>query len=489
MNILKLGLIGLLIALHASLWPAIAIAQVSSLPPGVLQALQKAQVPAHALAVWIAPVNMAPGQSSSPRLAHRSEVSMNPASLMKLVTTTAALELLGPSFRWTTPIYLDGRLQNGILQGNVYIVGQGDPQLVVERLWLLLRRLQGLGINHIRGDIILDRSAFQIARRNPGDFDGEPLRPYNVAPDALLINYQTISITFIPSPAERIARIHYEPMLAQVALQRSVPLRSGSCTDYRADLQAKLDHADAIRFDGVYPASCQEKTWSIAYPAPDLFAPRAIEGMWRAMGGSLQGQVRFGTLPTALQSRPPDGSSQSAPLADVVRDINKFSNNVMAQQLFLTLGRVSEGGVQNTGRFETAREVIATWWREKWGHDTLPVLENGSGLSRVERISAIGLGHLLQYAYASQIMPELMASLPIAGLDGTLRRFRGNSLQRAHLKTGSLNDVIGYAGYVLGHSGQRYVLVALLNHPQAHAARPALDALIDWTTHDHTPTL
>ncbi len=489
MNILKHGFNSVLPAISAALLLAMHIAAASALPPSVLQALQKAQVPAQALAVWIAPVTSTPGFDVAPRLAHRSEASMNPASLMKLVTTTAALDLLSPTFRWTTPVYIDGTIQNGTLLGNVYMVGQGDPQLVVERLWLLLRRLQGLGINQIRGDIILDRSAFQIERRHPGDFDGEPLRPYNVIPDAMLINYHTISITFTPSPAEQMARIHYEPMLAQVALQSSVPLRTGSCTDYRGDLQAKLDHADAIRFDGAYPASCQEKTWSIAYPAPDLFSLRAIEGMWRAIGGTLQGQVRYGVLPTTLQSRTPDWSSQSAPLADVVRDINKFSNNVMAQQLFLTLGRWSEGRLQGIGRFETAREVVTAWWREKLGRDTLPVLENGSGLSRVERISALGLGRLLQHAYASHIMPELMASLPIAGLDGTLRRFNGSSLQRAHLKTGSLNDVVGYAGYVLGQSGQRYALVAILNHPQAQAARPALEALIDWTTQDRTPTL
>jgi D-alanyl-D-alanine carboxypeptidase/D-alanyl-D-alanine-endopeptidase (penicillin-binding protein 4) len=484
MNILQHGLNRGLLTLCATLLLVLQSAVASALPPSVLQALQKAQVPAQALAVWVAPVTSSPRLNTAPRLAHRSEASVNPASLMKLVTTTAALDLLSPTFRWTTPIYMDGTLQNGILQGNVYIVGQGDPQLVVERLWLLMRRLQGLGINQIRGDIILDRSAFQIAPRNPADFDNEPLRPYNVAPDALLINYQTVNITFTPNPAEQTARVHYEPMLAQVALQNTVPLRAGACTDYRADLQAKLDRADAIRFDGAYPTSCQEKTWSIAYPAPDLFALRAIEGMWRSIGGILHGQVRFGTLPTALQSRVPDGSSQSPPLADVVRDINKFSNNVMAQQLFLTLGRWSEGRLQGAGRFETAREVVSAWWREKLGKDTVPVLENGSGLSRVERISALGLGRLLQHAYASHTMPELMASLPIAGLDGTLRRFRGSSQQRAHLKTGSLNDVVGYAGYVLADSGQRYVLVAILNHPHAHAARPALEALIDWTAQD-----
>ena len=208
------------------------------------------------------------------------------------------------------------------------------------------------------------------------------------------------------------------------------------------------------------------------------------------MGGVLHGRVRNGVLPAALQQRPPDWSISSAPLADVVRDINKYSNNVMAQQLFLTLGRWSEGRLQGVATFDTARTAVQNWWSERLGADTLPALDNGSGLSRHERISAAALGRLLQHGFHSTYMPELMASLPIAGLDGTMRRFNGSSQQRAHLKTGSLNDVVASAGYVLGQSGQRYVMVAIINHPQAQTARPAIEALIDWTAQDlptHTP--
>jgi serine-type D-Ala-D-Ala carboxypeptidase/endopeptidase (penicillin-binding protein 4) len=409
---------------------------------------------------------------------------MHPASVMKLLTTAAALDLLQPAFRWTTPVYLDGTLQGDTLQGNVYIVGQGDPQLVVEHLWLLLRRLQGMGIAQIRGDIILDKSAFDLAPRHPADFDGEPLRPYNVGPDALLINYQTLVMTFTPHRQRNVATIHYEPPLSQVTTQTTVPLHAGACTDYRASLQAHLSDPDTVRFTGSYPASCPEQTWSIAYSAPELFAARAIEGMWHAMGGILHGRVRNGPLPTALQQRAPDTSITSPPLADVVRDINKFSNNVMAQQLFLTLGRGPQRGTQGSASLESARHRVEQWWVARFGSDAIPVLDNGSGLSRTERISAMAMGQLLQHSFHATFMPELMASLPIAGLDGTMRRFKGTSQQRAHLKTGSLNHVIASAGYVLGQSGQRYVLVAMINHPQAQAARSAIEALIDWTAQD-----
>ena len=192
--------------------------------------------------------------------------------------------------------------------------------------------------------------------------------------------------------------------------------------------------------------------------------------MWQQLGGQLSGQVRDGAVPANLQ---PVFSTDSATLAEVIRDINKFSNNVMAQQLFLTLSQQQRG----VGSLDASRDVLQRWWRERVGGD-VPVFDNGSGLSREERISAQALARLLQIAWASPSMAELMSSLPITGLDGTLKRSRAQGV--AHLKTGSLRDVAGVAGFVDGANGKRWVLVAVLNHANANAARPALDALIDW---------
>ena len=164
---------------------------------------------------------------------------------------------------------------------------------------------------------------------------------------------------------------------------------------------------------------------------------------------------------------------ESAPLAEVVRDINKFSNNVMAQQLFLTLSAQSQG----VGRFEASRELVMRWWRSRIGAEEL-VLDNGSGLSRSERVTAMGLARLLAQAWTSSYASELMSSLPLAGQDGTLRRYSSQTV--AHLKTGSLRDVVGVAGYVDGRQGERWVVVAIVNHAQAQAARGALEALVEW---------
>ena len=158
-----------------------AAEDTGSLPKDVQAALQRAKLPADALSVVLAEVN--PG--ATPRLAHHARVPVNPASLMKLVTTQAAFDALGPAFVWRTPVYVEGSVRDGVLQGHVYIRGSGDPRLTVERLWLMMRRLQGLGIQRIQGDIVLDRTAFELTARDASSFDGEPLRPYNAAPDAL----------------------------------------------------------------------------------------------------------------------------------------------------------------------------------------------------------------------------------------------------------------------------------------------------------------
>jgi D-alanyl-D-alanine carboxypeptidase/D-alanyl-D-alanine-endopeptidase (penicillin-binding protein 4) len=443
------------------------VGDMGQLPPDVLAALQRAKVPSENFHVMVVDTSA----SSTPRLSHQAQVPVNPASLMKLTTTVAALDTLGPAFVWRTPVYIDGPVRDGVLQGHVYVRGSGDPHLVVERLWLLMRRIQGLGIQKIQGDIVLDLGAFDVAPRDAASFDGEPLRPYNAAPNALLLNFKSLLIQFVPDRAANVARVQVEPPLAGVHMPATVPLNNGDCSDYRSSLRADWSDPMRIRFAGSFPAACGEKMWPIAYAAPQQFAQRAIAGMWQQLGGQLGGQVREGSVPANLQ---PAFSVESSTLAETIRDINKYSNNVMAQQLFLTLSQQQ----RDVGSFEASREVMQRWWRERVGGDT-PTFDNGSGLSRDERISAQALARLLQVAWASPTMSELMSSLPVTGLDGTLKR--STATASAHLKTGSLRDVAGVAGFVDTASGKRLVLVAILHHANANAARPALDAMIDWT--------
>lgn len=421
---------------------------------------------------------VAPVEASQPaRLVWQASTAMNPASVMKLVTTYAALEQLGPTYVWRTPVYLDGVIDSGAFRGTVYIKGSGDPKLVSERLWLLLGRLQGMGVKVIVGDIVVDRTAFQVNGHDPAAFDGEPFRPYNAGPDALLINYKTQVLGFIPDVSAGIARIHYELPMGAMHWPVSVPLAppGTACGDWRTQLQADWSDPQRVQFQGRYPASCGDKNWPVALSDPASFALKAIEGMWRGMGGQITGQVRDGRVPPGLK---PAWESQSPALAEVVRDINKYSNNVMTQQVLLTLGQERMG----TGSLQAGRAALAQWWQLRWPAAEMPVVENGAGLSRSARISAQALGRMLQTAWASPVMPELVSSMPISGMDGTLRRSKASA--SAHLKTGSLRDTNALAGYVLGKSGRRYVLVAMVNHPQAAAARPVMDALVDWVAND-----
>ena len=466
---LRTAVLALLCAVSA------AHATPDALPAPVASALDGAKLPHDALVAIVQEVG-----STRPRLAWQPDQPVNPASLMKLLTTFSSLELLGPAWRWSTPVWLQGRVRDGVLQGNLVIKGSGDPKLVLERIWLLLRRVRQLGVREIRGDIVLDRSAFVVAEQNPADFDGEALRPYNVRADALLLNYKSLSFTVTPDPSHGVAVIATEPALEGVRADARVPLAAGAgatqCNDWRSALQADFSDPKRLRFKGIYSPACGEKQWPVAYADPARYNERLLAGLWAEMGGKLTGSVRDGMAPAT----PPTFELASPPLAEVIRDINKYSNNVMAQQLFLTLALTQRG----LGTPDSARDVLRSWLATRYGDaGRAAVIDNGSGLSRETRVSAALLARLLQDAEASPLMPELMASLPVSGVDGTMRR-TPTLTGRAHLKTGSLRDVTAVAGYLLAPSGRRYVLVGIVNHPDAAAARPALEALIEWAAND-----
>ena len=463
------------------------------LPASVLQALQRAKVPPEAMAVV---VQNPSGQQT--RLRWNAQQPMNPASVVKLVTTLAALETLGPSWTWRTPVWLDGPIENpgadGVLQGHPHLKGSGDPKLTIERIWALLQRIRSHGVKDIRGDIVLDQSAFAAPASPPGEFDGESLRPYNVQARALMLNQRTVTYHFVPDLARGVARVLAEPELQGVKVDATVPLASGPCDDWRGQLKANFADPNRVRFSGRYLGTCGPQQWPVAYPDPAGYDARLLQAMWLGMGGTLTGTVREGPAP----AKPPTFEWHSPPLSDVVRDINKFSNNTMAQQLALSwageqapsLGRSATAAAQPPASSgitaEQAREALQQWAQARLGGTGLRI-DNGSGLSRDQRLSADQVAALLRHAWASPVLPELMASLPVAGAtDGTLRRLQ-QAAGRAHLKTGSLRDVVAVAGYALGRSGQRWIVVVLIHHDQAQAARPALEALVQWAIQDEPP--
>ena len=466
-------------------------ANADTLPSVVVQALARVGVPRDAISLEVRNVI-----SDAPsRLSYRNTASVNPASVMKLVTTFSALDILGPDFTWKTGFYTDGTLGKGVLTGNLIIKGGGDPKWVLERIEENFKTLQTLGVQRITGDIILDNSIFDIPERNTADFDGEPMRPYNSAPDGLLVNFKAIIFKFVPDPQTKTISVISEPPIADVAIDTQVNATTDSCGDWRSSLRADFSNPNKVRFSGSYSVRCGENTWPVAYIEPASYATRVVKAMHKASGGVLDGTVRTGILPlTALLL----WQAPSLPLSNIIADVNKYSNNVMAQQVFLSLSAQASTfnrslklpGKPRTGSFIRSRETVQHWWRQKVGlRAKAPVLDNGSGLSRSERITVQGLTELLKLAANHPSAQVFSSSLSIAGIDGTTTNMakRGNApnaLGNAQLKTGTLRDVAAVAGYATGKSGQRYSVVGIVNHPNASAARPALDALVEWTVID-----
>lgn len=446
----------------------------AELPAPVARALARAGIPESAAAFYVHEIG-----AKRPLLAAGASRPMNPASVIKLLTTYGGLEVLGPAYTWSTEAYAAGTLRDGVLAGDLVIKGGGDPKLTIENFWLLLRSLRARGLREIRGDLMLDRSFFGVAGFDPSQFDGEPIWPYNTGPDALLVNFKAVRLQFIPDADARAVRILVEPPLPEVQIVNHIVLDNAPCTDWlgRIRLDVKEGSAAArLAFGGHYATGCGERERYYSVLGHSQYVLALFRELWQELGGTLAGTVRNGTAGADARLM---ATVKSPSLSEIVRDINKYSNNVMARHLFLTLGAVQLGAPATT---EKGSRALREWLAGKGLSLPELVLENGAGLSRVERISARSLGEILLDAYKSPVMPELIASLPVVAVDGTMRkRLNGAAVAgQAHVKTGSLAGVRAIAGYVLDAHGRRVVMVFMVNHANAGNAQVVQDALLDW---------
>lgn len=453
------------------LFAVVAAAHAVSLPAGVRAALDAARIPPEAVAIWTQPLD-----ASQPTLALNASRPLNPASTMKLVTAFAAFEQLGPAHVWHTRIARDGELRAGTLQGNLYLVGAADPVFDEDRLRHLLRRLRGLGVDRIAGDLVLDASALTLPPHDPQAFDGRGLRPYNAGPYGLLMHYNTLILGLYPAEqASAPVTVVAEPPLAGLVIDNRLVTTAGPCDVWHRDLEARIDNGRLL-LTGALPTSCGPRNWSAApLPAAD-YAAALVRALWTELGGRLDGQIRSGVAPAQALTLLDDSSR---PLADVVRDMNKWSSNVIARQLLATLGMdrsdapdAVQGGAYVAGTLIAAAGIDTTGL----------VIDNGAGLSRSARIRADSMGALLLAAWRRPWMPEFVSALPVAGVDGTARRRLNGSPAngQAHIKTGTLDGVRAMAGYLLDRNGRRHAVVMMVNHPQAAASQAAQDALLDW---------
>ncbi|OHE62201.1 MAG: D-alanyl-D-alanine carboxypeptidase/D-alanyl-D-alanine-endopeptidase [Thiobacillus sp. GWE1_62_9] len=446
-------------------------ARAAELPAVFTAALKQAGIPLGHVAVMVQPLD-----GTAPLLSHNAEAALNPASVMKLVTSFAALNQLGPGYVWSTDIWVDGTIADGVLEGDLIIKGHGDPTLTLERMWLLQRELRARGVRHISGNLVLDLSHFEVPPFDSGAFDGEPLALYNAAPGALVANFNATTLHLKPDG-------HAVLIVPDIALpgvtltSQLVVENSVGCNGWKDAIIPVLPDPDRLELvvTGRYPRGCGERALSL-----NLFEPVAtfdfiFRGLWAESGGTLAGA----TVPGSAPQTGPLLRFLSEPLTVALTRLNKYSNNLMARNLFLTLGAEAYGAPATAEKGARAvRDVLL-----RRGVPTRKlVLENGAGLSRIERISADALTQLLHAAYRSPLFAEFESALPIVAIDGTLkRRFNGSALTgNAHLKTGTLRGVSALAGYLYTENGQRVSFVMLVNHANAHRSEAAQRALLEW---------
>lgn len=449
-----------------------ASAWAGDLPAPVASALRQAGIPASqvGVVVWEA-------GAAQPVLAFGDEHSFNPASTMKLMTSYAALELLGPAYTWKTEAWVDGALADGVLDGNLYLKGYGDPKLTLERFWLLLRELRSRGVHEIRGDLVLDQSFFVPADDDPARFDGQPRRAYNALPAALVVNFNTTLLRLTAEPNGVAA--YADPLPHGVRLINNLLLDNAPCGEWRErmDMEWLPDNgASRLVLNGAFAAACGEKSTAINLGEASASVAGAFRALWQESGGRFSGTWRAGEVPAHARRLV---LFESPPLVEVVRDLNKFSNNIMARSLFLSLGAVVGGA---PGSLPKSASVVRDWLTRKGLQFPELVLENGSGLSRIERIRPRSMALLLLAAHNSPMFGELESALPIVAVDGTMKsRGKGSAVAgHAHIKTGTLEGVKTMAGYVFDQAGRRFVVVFFINHPKAAGGGAAQDALLEW---------
>jgi len=372
-----------------------------------------------------------------------------------------------------------GGLNQGVLDGDLILQGGGDPYMTLERWWSFAHALRAKGLKAIRGDIVIDDTAFALPPEDPAEFDGRPNRSYNVVPNALMVNFQSIEFRVVPDAAARHIDIIADPAPVNLAIENDVRFSAGRCGGAASQVDFKVASArwDQVVFSGALSPHCAERSFTRVLLQPATYAFGTFVQLWREAGGEFSGKLRVEPAPA---DAPALLSFDSLTLGEIVRLTNKFSSNLMARHLLLTMGAERAGG---PATLEKGAAAIADWSRGR-GLDLQGVdIDNGSGLSRRTHITVLQMARVLCAARRSRYAPEFLASLPLGGVDGTLRsRMKGAPAGSVRLKTGHLDGVTGVAGYVTASSGKTYVLVSLVNDERADygAGDPVHAALVAW---------
>jgi serine-type D-Ala-D-Ala carboxypeptidase/endopeptidase (penicillin-binding protein 4) len=425
------------------------------------------------------------GRAAKPLVSLNAETPFQMASTTKLVTSLAALDLLGPEYRWHTHAFLGGTLHEQRLLGDLIIVGGGDASLSSDALRAWFAEMQERGVQEVWGDIVLDRFAFSLSE---GDHAWTPRpaqhQPGYARPDAFTLDEGVLRVALQAAP-RRAAAVHLTPR--QPGLRVLNQLTAGKGCSASAFLEQRAAVSQLV-VRGEWAAACGDRQIAqLAVPHAELTS-RAVAELWRECGGRFKGRVRSrverqdgaGLAPGQDGAAPePWASHASQPLPALIREINKTSDNLAARSLFLSL--VDRFPAQ-PATLPAARARAEEWLGAQGLAEDDIAVHNGSGVSRAERGKPRALVQLLRNAWQGPHSQVFFDSLPIAGVDGTLARrmVGGAAAGRAHLKTGTGGETRALAGYVRCPSGRTHAVAAFVNHADAASAIPALDSVIEW---------
>jgi D-alanyl-D-alanine carboxypeptidase/D-alanyl-D-alanine-endopeptidase (penicillin-binding protein 4) len=434
----------------------------ADLPEDIARVVAALGVPTENLSIVVQDV-----ESDAPVLSHLPDIPRNPASVMKLVTTWSALDMLGPAYTWPTEVQFLGSFDGTTLAGDLGFKGYGDPFFVLEEFWKLLRALRRTGLTNVEGDLVLDDSYFDVREDDPGAFDGQPFRAYNVVPNALLVNLKAVQFQFRPNASGKRVDIVTDPVLPNLEIVNHIDLIGGPCRGYQRGISFNVPdpvQADRVVFEGAFSQNCTVYGMTRTVLQHDDYTLGVFDALWRELGGRFRGSVRRADL---ADNGSPEIIWESRPLAEILRSVNKNSNNVMTRQLLYTIGASVYG---EPATREKGIQAIMEHLAEQ-GIDVEPLhLVNGAGLSREGRVSAHLLIDLLRLAYRGPYAAEFLSSLSIGGVDGTTRgrfdAYSGNG--RLHVKSGRVDHVSALAGFAHAPTGHTYAFAILINDEDAH---------------------
>lgn len=409
--------------------------------------------------------------------ARNSDVMMQPASTMKMYTAAVAFDRLGAGHTFRTSVTHDGTVNGGVLQGNLYLRGEGDPSLSPryfpgERpMDQLARQIAARGIRQVSGSIVADASAFED-RLVPEGWQQRYLgSAYAARVSALSLNDNVVWV--VAQPVDGKASVTLEPASTTIPVVNNVRVVAGRGGRIRAVRQSD----GSIRVTGTIGRSAPPKKYSLVVLDPPRFTGGALQAALQGAGVAVAGDVRIGAAPADADTI---ATVASPPLWQIVNAMNRESINIFAELLFRNAGRAGNPEQAQQGSAETALAALRTFMAEKAGGSPEEVYAaDGSGLSVLDMVTPRSMVQLLDYAHRAPWGPSFHASLPVAGVSETLRtRMRGAPAQgNLHAKTGTTNSVASLGGYVTARNGEVLAFAFIYNGADRWNARATMDAM------------